>query len=44
MLALVRKLRVLFWTALGLLVIAARTFRQCAPARTPSVAELQKSA
>ena len=44
MLALVRKLRVLFWTALGLVAIAARTIRRCAPARTHSVAELQKSA
>jgi hypothetical protein len=34
MLALVRKLRVLFWTALGLLAIALRAFRRWAPART----------
>ena len=44
MLALVRKLRVLFWTALGLMAIAVRTFRQCAPARNYGVAQLQKSA
>lgn len=34
MLALVRKLRVLFWTAVGLLAIALRAFRRWAPART----------
>jgi hypothetical protein len=34
MLALVRKMRVLFWTALGLLAIALRAFRRWAPART----------
>ena len=34
MLALVRKLRVLFWTAVGLMVIALRTFRRWAPARS----------
>ena len=34
MLALVRKLRVLFWSTLGLLVIAVRAIRLCAPART----------
>jgi len=44
MLALVRKLRVLFWTALGLVVIAVRTIRRWAPARTYSIAELQKQA
>jgi hypothetical protein len=44
MVALVRKLRVLFWTALGLLAIAVRTIRRCAPARNYRVAQLQKSA
>jgi hypothetical protein len=44
MLALVRKLRVLFWTALGLLAIAVRTIRRCAPARNYGVVQLQKSA
>ena len=44
MLALVRKLRVLFWTALGLLAIGVRTFRHCAPARKYGVAQLQKPA
>ena len=34
MLALLRKLRVLFWAALGLLAIALRAFRRCVPART----------
>ena len=34
MLALVRKLRVLFWAALGLLAIALRAFRRWAPARS----------
>jgi hypothetical protein len=34
MLALVRKLRVLCWTAVGLLAIALRAFRRWAPART----------
>jgi hypothetical protein len=43
MLALVRKLRVLFWTALGLLAIAVRTFRQCAPAPQYGVAQWQQS-
>jgi hypothetical protein len=44
MLALVRKLRVLFWTVPGLLAIALRTFRRCAPARKCAVVELQKPA
>jgi hypothetical protein len=44
MLALVRKLRVLFWTTLGLLAIAVRTFRRCAPARNYGVVQLHKSA
>jgi len=44
MLALVRKLRVLFWTAPGLLAIAVRTFRRCAPARKHGVVKLQKPA
>jgi hypothetical protein len=44
MLALIRKLRVLFWTALGLLAIAVRAFRRCAPALTCEVAHIQKSA
>jgi hypothetical protein len=39
MLALVRKLRLLFWSALGLLVIAVRAIRRCAPARTGRAAE-----
>ena len=43
-LALVRKMRVLFWTALGLLVVAVRTFRRCAPTRTFCAAPLHKSA
>jgi hypothetical protein len=34
MLALLRKLRVLFWAALGLLAIALRAFRRCVAART----------
>jgi hypothetical protein len=34
MLALVRKLRVLFWAALGLLAIALRDFRRCVPSHT----------
>jgi hypothetical protein len=34
MLALVRKLRVLCWTAVGLLAIAVRAFRRWAPARS----------
>jgi hypothetical protein len=38
MLALVRKLRVLFWTALGLLVLAMRAFRRCSRLRTGSIA------
>jgi len=42
MLALVRKLRVLFWTALGVLAIALRTIRRWVPARTFSGAEFQK--
>jgi hypothetical protein len=33
MVALVRKLRVFFWTALGLLAVALRAFRRWAPAR-----------
>jgi Lysylphosphatidylglycerol synthase TM region len=44
MLAVIRKLRVLFWTALGLLAIAVRAFRRCAPALTCQVAHIQKSA
>jgi hypothetical protein len=44
MLALVRKLRVLFWTALGLLAIAMRAIRRCAPALTYQVNQLEKSA
>jgi Lysylphosphatidylglycerol synthase TM region len=44
MLALVRKLRVLFWTTLGLLAIAVRTFRRCAPGRNYGVVQLHKSA
>jgi hypothetical protein len=44
MLALVRKLRILFWTALGLLAIALRAFRRWAPARKYAIAELQKPA
>jgi glycosyltransferase 2 family protein len=44
MLALVRKLRVLFWTVPGLLAIALRTFRRCAPARKYDVVKLQKPA
>ncbi len=44
MLALVRKLRVLFWTALGLVAIAVRAIRRCAPALTYSVGQLEKSA
>jgi len=44
MLAVTRKLRVLFWTALGLLVIAVRAFRRCAPALTCRTAHIQKSA
>jgi hypothetical protein len=39
MLALVRKIRVLFWSTLGLLVIAVRAIRRCAPARTGHAVE-----
>jgi hypothetical protein len=38
-LALVRKVRVLFWSTLGLLVIAVRAIRQCTPAHTGRAAE-----
>ena len=44
MVALVRKLRVLFWTALGLMAIAVRTFRRCVLARKCAVAHFPKSA
>jgi hypothetical protein len=44
MLALLRKLRVLFWAALGLLAIALRAFRRCAPARTWSGGRLEEIA
>jgi hypothetical protein len=44
MLAVVRKLRVLFWTALGLLAIAVRAIERCVPALTYHVNELEKSA
>ena len=44
MLALVRKLRVLFWTAVGLAVIALRTFRRWAPARSRCAAAFEEIA
>jgi hypothetical protein len=44
MLALVRKLRVLFWASLGLLAIAVRAFRRWAPARTWRGARLEEIA
>jgi lysylphosphatidylglycerol synthase-like protein len=44
MLALVRKLRVLFWTALGVLAIAVRAFRRWAPARSCRGARLEEIA
>jgi hypothetical protein len=44
MLALVRKLRVLFWTALGLLAIALRAFRRWAPTRSRRSGRLEKIA
>jgi hypothetical protein len=43
MLALVRKLRVLFWTAPGVLAIAVRTFRRCAPARNDGIVTTAKT-
>ena len=43
MLALVRKVRVLFWSTLGLLVIAVRAIRQCAPARTRNAVGCRKT-
>jgi hypothetical protein len=43
-LALVRKLRVLFWTALGLLAIAVRTIRRWAPAHTYRITEVEEHA
>ncbi len=42
MLALVRKLRVLFWTAVGLMVIALRAIRRWAPARSCCTATLEE--
>jgi len=42
MLALVRKLRALFWTALSLLAIAVRAIRRCAPTLTYRVNQLGK--
>ncbi len=42
MLALLRKLRVLFWAALGLLAIALRAFRRCASAYAWSRSDLEK--
>lgn len=44
MLALVRKLRVLFWTALGLLAIAVRAIRRWTPTRTYAFTAIEKSA
>jgi hypothetical protein len=44
MLALVRKLRVLFWTALGVLAIAVRAFRRWAPAHSCRGARLEEIA
>ncbi len=44
MLALVRKLRVLFWTAVGLLVIAVRAIRRWAPTHSGCAATFEEIA